>query len=181
PGRPPYQPGRGPELPGPPRIRPSPPRARVPGCDALGPLAGGRRGRRPGGHRRRGARVAWPRLRPPDIHGGPQPDRRAGGSSLGQLGSLLPDAVPGGARRPPGAAVKGVRRRRRLRRHRTGALETSLGVAALMAYLLGVDPRLVGLAVGALVALDVAVSVLRGCRCWRRLRTLRGFLALSPA
>jgi len=77
--------------------------------------------------------------------------------------------------------VKGVRRRRRLRRRRTGALETTLGVAALMAYLLGVDPRLVGLAVGALVVLDVTVAVLRGSRRRRRLRTLQGFLALSPA
>ena len=76
--------------------------------------------------------------------------------------------------------MKGVRRRRRLRRRRTGALETTLGVAAL-AYLLGVDPRLVGLAVGALVVLDVTVAVLRGCRRRRRLRTLQGFLALSPA
>ena len=71
--------------------------------------------------------------------------------------------------------MKGVRRRR------TGALETTLGVAGLMAYLLGVDPRLVGLAVGALVVLDVTVAVLRGCRRRRRLRTLQGFLALSPA
>lgn len=77
--------------------------------------------------------------------------------------------------------MKGVRRRRRQRRRRTGALETTLGVAALMAYLLGVDPRLIGLAVGALVALDVAVAVLRGSRRRRRLRTLQGFLALSPS
>jgi HJR/Mrr/RecB family endonuclease len=54
-------------------------------------------------------------------------------------------------------------------------------VAALMAYLLGADPRLIGLAVGALVALDVAVAVVGGCRRRRRLRTLQGFLALSPA
>jgi HJR/Mrr/RecB family endonuclease len=50
-----------------------------------------------------------------------------------------------------------------------------------MAYLLGVDARLIGLAVGALVALDVAVAVIGGCRRRRRLRTLQGFLALSPA
>lgn len=77
--------------------------------------------------------------------------------------------------------MKGVRRRRRQRRRRTGALETTLGVAALMVYLLGVDPRLISLAVGALVAVDVAVAVLRGCRRRQRLRTLQGFLALSPA
>jgi restriction system protein len=77
--------------------------------------------------------------------------------------------------------VKGVRRRRRQRRRRTGALETTLGVAALMAYLLGLDAWLIGRAVGALVALDVAVAVLRGCRRRRRLQTLQGFLALSPA
>lgn len=78
--------------------------------------------------------------------------------------------------------MKGVRRRRRLRRRRrTGALETAIGVAALMAYLLGVDPRLIGLAVGALVALDVAVAVVGGCRRRQRLRTLQGFLALSPS
>ena len=78
--------------------------------------------------------------------------------------------------------MKGVRRRRRQRqRRRTGAIETTLGVAALMAYLLGVDPRLVDLAVGALVVIDVAVAVLRGCRRLRRLQTLQGFLALSPA
>jgi len=77
--------------------------------------------------------------------------------------------------------VKGVRRRRRQRRRRTGALETTLGVAALLAYLLGVEPRLIGLAVGALVALDVAAAVVGGRRRLRRLRTLQGFLALSPA
>jgi restriction system protein len=49
-----------------------------------------------------------------------------------------------------------------------------------MAYLIGVDPRLIGLAVGALVTLDVAVAVLRGRRGLSRLRTLQGFLALSP-
>jgi restriction system protein len=49
-----------------------------------------------------------------------------------------------------------------------------------MAYLLGVDPRLIGLSVCSLVALDVAAAVLRGRRR-RRLRTLQGFLALSPS
>ncbi len=75
--------------------------------------------------------------------------------------------------------MKGVRGRRQ--RRRTGAFETALGVAALMASLLGFDPWLIGLAVGTLVALDAAVAVVGSCRRRRRLRTLQGFLALSPA
>jgi HJR/Mrr/RecB family endonuclease len=49
-----------------------------------------------------------------------------------------------------------------------------------MVYLLGVEPRLIGLAVGGLATLDIALAVLGWRRSRRRMRTLQGFLALSP-
>lgn len=55
-----------------------------------------------------------------------------------------------------------------------------MGVAALMVLLIGVRPGLVALVVGSLVALDVAGTVGWRRRRRRRLRVLRGFLALSP-
>jgi membrane protein implicated in regulation of membrane protease activity len=72
------------------------------------------------------------------------------------------------------------RRRARARRPRTGGFETTVGVSALLALLLGVRPGLVALVVGFVVALDVAGSVARRRRRRRRLRVLKGFLALSP-
>jgi restriction system protein len=72
------------------------------------------------------------------------------------------------------------RSRRRRRRVRTGGFETTLGVAALIAYLIGVQHWLIGLGIAAVVSADVSFSVVRHCRRRRRLRTLQGFLALSP-
>lgn len=74
----------------------------------------------------------------------------------------------------------GAVRRRRSRRARSGAPETSLGVVALVAILLGVNAWLVAAAVCLLITLDIAVAVGRRRMARRRLRTLRGFLALSP-
>ena len=74
----------------------------------------------------------------------------------------------------------GAVRRRRARRARSGALETSLGVVALLAILLGARGWLVAAAVGLLVSLDIAVALVRHRRRRRWVRTLQGFLALSP-
>jgi restriction endonuclease Mrr len=60
-------------------------------------------------------------------------------------------------------------------------LETTIGVAAALALLLGVQRSLVLLIAGGAIALDVAASVVLRWRRRRRLRTLRGFLSLSPA
>jgi HJR/Mrr/RecB family endonuclease len=73
-----------------------------------------------------------------------------------------------------------VSRSRRRRRARTGGFETTFGVAALIAYLVGVQHSIIGLGLAVVVSADVSVSVVRHCRRRRRLRTLQGFLALSP-
>lgn len=72
------------------------------------------------------------------------------------------------------------RRRARARQRRTGGFETTVGVAALLALLVGVRPGLVFLALGVVVALDVAATVARRRHRRRRLRVLQGFLALTP-
>jgi restriction system protein len=74
----------------------------------------------------------------------------------------------------------GALSRGRARRARSGALETSVGVVAVGAILLGVNAWLVAAVVGVLASLDVAVAVARRRRRRRRLRTLQGLLALSP-
>ena len=74
----------------------------------------------------------------------------------------------------------GAVRRRRARRARSGALETGLGVVALLAVLLGASGWLVAAGVGLLVSLDIAVAVVRHRRRRRWLRSLQAFLALSP-
>jgi restriction system protein len=74
----------------------------------------------------------------------------------------------------------GAVRRGRAKRARSGALETSVGVVAVLAILLGVNAWLVAAVVGVLAGLDIAVTVARFRRRRRRLRTLEGFLALSP-
>jgi restriction system protein len=55
-----------------------------------------------------------------------------------------------------------------------------LGVVALLAVLLGANGWLVAAAVGLLVSLDVAVALVRHRHRRRWLRTLQGFLGLSP-
>lgn len=71
-------------------------------------------------------------------------------------------------------------RRRRRGSHRTGAFETWVGVAALLGYLLGARGWLVVAGVSVAVVLDVTVAIGVPARRRRRLRTLRGFLSLTP-
>jgi restriction system protein len=71
-------------------------------------------------------------------------------------------------------------RRRRRRSRRSGAFETWVGVAALLGFLLGVRGWLVVAGLCAVVALDLTVAVAVAAHRRRRLRTLQGFLALSP-
>ena len=54
-----------------------------------------------------------------------------------------------------------MRGRRRRARPRSGALETCLGLAVLMAWLVGFHPWLVGVVVGVLIMLDITVAAVR--------------------
>jgi restriction system protein len=72
-------------------------------------------------------------------------------------------------------------RGRRRRARRSGAFGTWVGLAALLAYLLGARGGLVVAGLAAVVALDIAAAAVVRSRRRRRLRTLQGFLSLSPA
>ena len=71
-------------------------------------------------------------------------------------------------------------RRQRRRSHRSGAFETWVGVAALLGCLLGARGWLVVAGVSVVVVLDLTIAVAVRARRRRRLRTLAGFLSLSP-
>lgn len=64
--------------------------------------------------------------------------------------------------------------------HRSGAFETWVGVTGLLGYLLGARGWLVAAGLSATVVLDLTIAVAVRARRRRRLRTLQGFLSLSP-